>query len=306
MTIPNISNSTSALNSKTGSANTSKSTPSRAFNLPEEEKKTQSATSIFNVQDVVEISDVQEKDTKKGYDDLLGLNNVNAQKDEKAIEDQKNKWSKIDFKSVQDQIKQQMIDQLMVNEIKASGIKQQLSLPADWKRLNAADIFYPTSDEMDKVGAAKNPTDLSFLNPVEEASSSENDPNNYWNAENTSQRIVDFAMSFRGVTTNDGKDYADIMRQAVLSGFAQAKEKMGDIPGEAKNLFNDTLKLTMEKFDKIDAEMAQEKEPDIVATVAQATSVEAQQANNQNNAVATNRYKSTFQATAVPSYTEEA
>lgn len=73
----------------------------------------------------------------------------------------------------------------------------------------------------------------------------------YWNAENTSQRIVDFAMSFSTVSKDDFETYAEKMRTAVETGFKDAKKILGDIPGPSAKLFNDTYTLTMKKFDTV-------------------------------------------------------
>lgn len=71
----------------------------------------------------------------------------------------------------------------------------------------------------------------------------------YWNSENTSQRIVDFAMSF--ADENSSPEFLEELRGAVMEGFAQAKEVLGDIPGEAGKLFNDTYEAAMLKFDEL-------------------------------------------------------
>jgi flagellar motor protein MotB len=74
----------------------------------------------------------------------------------------------------------------------------------------------------------------------------------YWNAENTSQRIVDFAMSFRGLATGlSDEEYIEQMRAAVQEGYRLAKKAIGDLPGPSAKLFNDTYNLTMKKFDDI-------------------------------------------------------
>ncbi len=71
----------------------------------------------------------------------------------------------------------------------------------------------------------------------------------HWNAENTSQRIVDFAMSFAGEDADP--EFLNEIRNAVMEGFAQAKEVLGNIPGESGQLFNETYESAMSKFDAI-------------------------------------------------------
>ncbi|MCL2101112.1 MAG: hypothetical protein FWH22_05305 [Fibromonadales bacterium] len=79
----------------------------------------------------------------------------------------------------------------------------------------------------------------------------------YWNAENTSQRIVDFAMSFRSLAPElSDEEYIDQIRKAVELGYKLAKRDVGDLPGPSAKLFNDTYNLTMKKFDEL-VELAQ-------------------------------------------------
>jgi hypothetical protein len=74
----------------------------------------------------------------------------------------------------------------------------------------------------------------------------------YWNAENTSQRIVDFAMSFRGLAPElTDEEYIEQVRKAVELGYKLAKRDLGDLPGPSAKLFNDTYGLTMKKFDDL-------------------------------------------------------
>ena len=91
-----------------------------------------------------------------------------------------------------------------------------------------------------------------------------------WNAENTSQRIVDFAMSFAGEDADP--EFLNEIRNAVMEGFAQAKEVLGNIPGESGKLFNETYESAMSKFDAILENM--NSEPTIEEQVAGMTSQE--------------------------------
>ncbi len=76
----------------------------------------------------------------------------------------------------------------------------------------------------------------------------------YWNAENTSQRIVDFATSFYGVAESGGKEYYEMMRNAIEEGFNQAMGILGELPDAVGNLANNTFDLAMEKLDAWAAE----------------------------------------------------
>jgi hypothetical protein len=71
----------------------------------------------------------------------------------------------------------------------------------------------------------------------------------YWNAENTSQRIVDFAVSFSGLFEGSGDEFLDMIKNAIDEGFKQAREMLGNLPDEVSGLIDDTYKLVMEKLD---------------------------------------------------------
>lgn len=74
-----------------------------------------------------------------------------------------------------------------------------------------------------------------------------------WGAEATSQRIVDFAMGFKGMAGDE--EFMKKIRAAIEEGFKQAKDDLGELPGPTGKLFNDTYKATMEKLDKAFEEM---------------------------------------------------
>jgi len=71
----------------------------------------------------------------------------------------------------------------------------------------------------------------------------------YWNAENTSQRIVDFATSFFSAFKGAGEEFLSIIKGAIEEGFAQAKDLLGELPTPVNNLVNQTYDLTMQKLD---------------------------------------------------------
>jgi len=71
----------------------------------------------------------------------------------------------------------------------------------------------------------------------------------YWNAENTSQRIVDFATSFYGLTQCGGKEYYDMMRGAIEQGYTQAMGMLGEMPDEVSNLSKRTYELALQKLE---------------------------------------------------------
>ncbi len=106
--------------------------------------------------------------------------------------------------------------------------------------------------------------DLSALKDGENTKAA--DVPEYWNAENTSKRIVDFAMSFRGLAPElSDEEYITKMRDAVELGYKLAKKDLGGLPGPSAKLFNDTYSLTMKRFDELMAE-AQAKKTENSAT----------------------------------------
>jgi len=70
----------------------------------------------------------------------------------------------------------------------------------------------------------------------------------YWNAENTSQRIVDFATSFFDIAGMEGEEYGAMMMEAVKKGFEEANAILGNLPGAAGELISETQQLTIDKL----------------------------------------------------------
>lgn len=70
----------------------------------------------------------------------------------------------------------------------------------------------------------------------------------YWNAENTSQRIVDFALSFFESFKGEAQEFLSIINGAVDEGFEQAREMMGELSKEVGALINKTHTLITDKF----------------------------------------------------------
>jgi hypothetical protein len=71
----------------------------------------------------------------------------------------------------------------------------------------------------------------------------------FWNAENTSQRIVDFALQFYDAFQGAGEDFLKIIKDAIEKGFAEAKDMLGELPDPVSKLINDTHDLIMQKLD---------------------------------------------------------
>ena len=72
----------------------------------------------------------------------------------------------------------------------------------------------------------------------------------YWNAENTSNRIVGFATAFAELHGDNKAEFAEIIKQAVAEGFSQANAITGNLPGAAGKLYRDTQEMTLAKLDK--------------------------------------------------------
>lgn len=71
----------------------------------------------------------------------------------------------------------------------------------------------------------------------------------YWNAENTSDRIVKFATQMAEIAGNDS-DFAKTIVKAVADGFDQANAATGPLPGAAGELNKKTRELTFSKLSK--------------------------------------------------------
>jgi hypothetical protein len=71
----------------------------------------------------------------------------------------------------------------------------------------------------------------------------------YWNAENTSDRIVHFATQMAEIAGEDS-DFAKNIMQAVADGFDQAGAETGALPGAAGELNRKTRELTFSKLSK--------------------------------------------------------
>ena len=72
----------------------------------------------------------------------------------------------------------------------------------------------------------------------------------YWNADTTSQRIVDFAVSFFGDFKGNGDEFLKIIRDAIEEGFKQARDLLGDLPDQVSKLIDETHDLVMKKIDE--------------------------------------------------------
>ena len=84
----------------------------------------------------------------------------------------------------------------------------------------------------------------------QEEEEGESNPNDYWNAENTSERIVNFAMSFAKAQEEAPREFGESMKAAVEEGFRQAQALTGNLPGAAGELNRETHRLTFQKLEE--------------------------------------------------------
>lgn len=135
-----------------------------------------------------------------------------------------NGFADFDMDAFQAEMRDKLLE--MVREAKKSAKESGMEFDAKY---SSDEILYAVADD---VEAAEVPE--------------------YWNAENTSQRIVDYSMSFASLAPElSSEEYITQMRDAVIAGFKEAKGILGDLPGSVGKLFNDTYNLTMKKFDDL-------------------------------------------------------
>jgi hypothetical protein len=72
----------------------------------------------------------------------------------------------------------------------------------------------------------------------------------YWNAENTSDRIVHFATQMAEISGLDPEEFVEKIKDAIDSGFEQAKQATGELTGAAAKLNQDTHDLVFSKLSK--------------------------------------------------------
>jgi len=81
----------------------------------------------------------------------------------------------------------------------------------------------------------------------------------YWNAENTAQRIADFATSFFSGYEGESSEYFKTIKEAIKAGFQEANDKLGQLPGPVGKLVNKTYGLVMDKLDAYEKQIAEQK-----------------------------------------------
>jgi hypothetical protein len=145
------------------------------------------------------------------------------------------------------------IDMQHIRYQKIALENQRAGQTGEWQEM--ADFV---KDEMDRLRGEILDRIISCLNgekpadKTDETDNSEEIPGlpEYWNAENTSQRIVDFAVSFYGAFEGAGEEFLSMIKSAIDEGFKQAGDITGELPGAVAKLVGNTHDLVMEKLDQ--------------------------------------------------------
>jgi hypothetical protein len=72
----------------------------------------------------------------------------------------------------------------------------------------------------------------------------------YWNAENTSDRIVHFATQMAEISGMDPEEFAETIKDAVSKGFGEAAAATGPLTGSAAKLNQRTHEMVLDKLSK--------------------------------------------------------
>lgn len=134
--------------------------------------------------------------------------------------------------------------------------KMNMSSEISWEGGISEDTINKIIEELESMHdkAVSQLLDKTFGTETEETEKAENTKikglPEYWNAENTSQRIVDFATSFLSMFEGKDSEFYDMVKGAVEEGFSQALGELGELPDEISGLIDDTHSLTMEKLDQ--------------------------------------------------------
>jgi|GEM_PF-3080041 len=196
-------------------------------------------------------------DLPQGGDDAEDLKAVETQ------ENSKDKWSKLH--EVMQQVKKEMQQQQisLLKTLFGWDAEAADSMQGLWAKLIAAQqsgqngTGNDDKDQQDQVltgGFSLKMTVEEFhlkmeIQGVEEGGNASPLSNgDYWSAENTSERIVNFAMQFAGLSGEEDDGFAAKIKDAIELGFAQAMAVTGPLPGAAGKLTHDTHQLTFEKL----------------------------------------------------------
>lgn len=99
-------------------------------------------------------------------------------------------------------------------------------------------------------GVCAKPPDGGCARPGNAEKTEEAQVPEYWNAENTSDRIVHFATQMAEISGIDLREFGEIIKEAVSKGFDQAGAATGELTGAAAKLNKDTKDLVFAKLSK--------------------------------------------------------
>jgi hypothetical protein len=125
-------------------------------------------------------------------------------------------------------------------EVESSGNKKDMPDMVSYIKEQLKGVFLGNYGKSDNTKA----DDLDSIGKAEKLQVPE-----YWNAENTSQRIVDFTVSFFGKVDLSNDKFLSAAKDAISQGFEQAKKMLGDLPDDVSNLIGNTFDLVMKKLD---------------------------------------------------------
>ncbi len=147
--------------------------------------------------------------------------------------------------------------QTWVIQVKAQILEQQKQLLIAGLNLQDSETasLFASSKDADKQNSEIIKVPEALVNnqaiPLDSVDSGSNSNSaEYWNAENTSQRIVNFATNFISSVGGQDSAFAQTLRDAIAEGFRQAQGITGALPGAAGKLYEDTFTATFNKFDK--------------------------------------------------------
>ncbi len=126
--------------------------------------------------------------------------------------------------------------------------------PDDWKKIvdYLKQQYASLKDEIVKsVFGNKDQTNTAAAQPATQSPSNNGIAGlpDYWNADNTSQRIVDFATSFLSAFKGSGEEFLSMIKDAIDKGFSEASDITGKLPDAVSGLVKNTHDLVMQKLD---------------------------------------------------------
>jgi hypothetical protein len=133
-----------------------------------------------------------------------------------------------------------------IMDVAATGNKDDMKKLVEYIKDNFDQMKKDLLNNFLKNTGSEVPEDTLVSAPVAPVSSANPEE---WGADATSQRIIDFAVSFYGIFEGKGDEFLSTIKTAIDEGFKQARDMLGDLPDDVTSLINETYKQTMEKLD---------------------------------------------------------